>query len=587
MCGIAGVLSPIYKPTKNISELISGRYVIIFNGEIYNHLNIRQQLEDEYSGISWKGYSDTETLLECFYFWGIEKTLESIVGMFAIALWDTYERTLILARDRMGEKPLYWGWCNDTLFFGSELKALKQHPAFNAEIDRNALSLYFHHNYIPAPYSIYKDINKLQAGHYAIINQNRKSKDVVIKSYWNFNEIVEYGISNPYQGSDNEAIDHLDSLLRDSITSQMLSDVPIGAFLSGGVDSSIIVSMMKKYSHNPVKTFSIGFYEKKYNEAIYAREIANYLDTDHTELYVNAQDALSIIPDLPKIYCEPFADSSQIPTYLASQLAKQHVTVALSGDAGDELFGGYTPYQFAPDIWNKISKLPIFLRKLIFFILSNIPLSDKFHKLLRILPSNSQEQLYSILMSHWQFSENLVIGSSILPTFITNRNNWPVTDSFEHWMMAIDTKQYMIDNILVKVDRAAMANSLETRMPLLDPNIIKFSWQLPLSMKIRKNKGKWVLREVLYRHVPKHLIERPKKGFSIPIGKWLKGPLKEWADTLLDSKRIDNEGFLNSAIINNAWRQHIRGVKDHSFRLWSVLMFQAWVEKNKKIYAKE
>ncbi|MDX7998855.1 asparagine synthase (glutamine-hydrolyzing) [Xenorhabdus sp. Reich] len=627
MCGIAGALSTNYKPQKYISELMgnslfhrgpdaigqwhdesagillvhrrlsildlssagsqpmrsqSGRYVIVFNGEIYNHLNLRKQLESEVSTILWKSHSDTETLLECLSFWGIEKTLKNIIGMFSIALWDTHERTLMLARDRMGEKPLYWGWCNNTLLFGSEIKALKQHPAFNAEIDRNALTLYFRHNYIPAPYSIYQGINKLHAGHYIVIRQNQNPQDIISKPYWNFNEIAEDGISNPFVGSNNEAINHLEYLIKNSVSSQMISDVPIGAFLSGGIDSSTIVSIMQQYSRNPIKTFAIGFDEQKYNEAIYAREVADYLGTDHTELYVNAQDALSVIPKLPKIYCEPFADSSQIPTYLVSQLAKQHVTVALSGDAGDELFGGYTPYQFAPNIWNKISKLPISLRKLAVSLLSDFPLPDKINKLLSVLPSNNREQLYSILMSHWQNSENLVIGSSTPLTFMTNVNSWPITDSFEHWMMAIDTKQYMIDNILVKVDRAAMANSLETRIPLLDPNIIKFAWQLPLSMKIRKNNSKWILREVLYRHVPKNLIERPKKGFSIPIGQWLKGPLKEWADTLLNSNRLSDEGFLNSDIVNNAWKQHIKGTKDHSYRLWSVLMFQAWLEENTK-----
>ena len=506
-----------------------GRYVIAFNGEIYNHLALRRELDACQQPTNWQGSSDTETLLQCFSRWGIGNTLKATVGMFAIALWDRQERTLTLARDRLCEKPLYWGWCNQTLLFGSELKALQMHPVFNAEVDRSALALLLQYNAIPAPYSIYRGIQKLPAGHMVQIRQGDRPGEAMPRAYWALNEVIESGLANPFLGTDGEVVTALQQRISQSVAGQMLADVPLGAFLSGGVDSSTVVALMQQQSSEPVRTFAIGFNEPGYNEAQYAKEVAEYLGTDHTELYVGTNDARSVIPDLPHIYCEPFADSSQIPTFLVSKMAKQQVTVALSGDGGDELFGGYNPYQFAPKVWRLVRRLPLKIRKLAVAVLADTPVPDKLHKLLRVLPCADREAFYDALMSHWQQPEQTVIGSGIVPTAMNSPSRWPKTDSFEHWMMAVDAKQYMSDDILAKVERAAMANSLETRVPLLDHRVIEFAWRLPLHQKIRNGTGKWALRQVLYRHVPRAMIERPKKGFSIPLASWLRGPLRDWA----------------------------------------------------------
>lgn len=555
------------------------RFVIAFNGEIYNHLDLRNQLESQGSAPSWRGHSDTETLLACFSAWGIEATLKATVGMFALALWDKQEQQLTLARDRLGEKPLYWGWCGDTLLFGSELKALKAHPAFNAQVDRGSLSLLLRYNYIPAPYTIYQGIEKLPAGQFVQIKNGQQRSDVQTKTYWQLNQVIENGLANPFNGTDVQATDKLEQTIRQAVSGQMLSDVPLGAFLSGGVDSSTVVALMQQQSKQPVRTFAIGFDEPGYNEAEYAKEVAQHLGTDHTELYVSAQDALDLVPRLPDIYCEPFADSSQLPTFLVSRMAKQHVTVALSGDGGDELFGGYNPYQFAPRVWNKLQLLPLPLRQIAYRLLSGLPLPDKLEKLLRVLPVKDKEQFYRILMSHWDNPGQLVVGGSEYPTLINSTAQWPKTDSFEHWMMAMDAGQYMIDDILVKVDRAAMANSLETRVPLLDHRVVELAWQLPLHMKIRDGVGKWVLREVLYRHVPREMIERPKKGFSVPLGQWLRGPLRDWAESLLNEQRLAQEGYFNSGVVRRVWTDHLQGKRDYARKLWGILMFQAWLEK--------
>lgn len=555
------------------------RYMIAFNGEIYNHHKLRQQLEQQGQAPAWRGHSDTETLLACFSAWGIEATLKATVGMFALALWDKQEQQLTLARDRLGEKPLYWGWCGDTLLFGSELKALKAHPAFNAQVDRGSLSLLLRYNYIPAPYTIYQGIEKLPAGQFVQIKKGQLRSDVQTKTYWQLNQVIENGLANPFTGTDAQATDTLEQAIRKAVSGQMLSDVPLGAFLSGGVDSSTVVALMQQQSKQPVRTFAIGFDEPGYNEAEYAKEVAQHLGTDHTELYVSAQDALDLVPRLPDIYCEPFADSSQLPTFLVSRMAKQHVTVALSGDGGDELFGGYNPYQFAPRLWSKLQLLPLPLRQIAYRLLSGLPLPDKLEKLLRVLPAKDKEQFYQILMSHWDNPGQLVIGGNEYPTLINSTEQWPKADSFEHWMMAMDAGQYMTDDILVKVDRAAMANSLETRVPLLDHRVVELAWQLPLHMKIRDGVGKWVLREVLYRHVPREMIERPKKGFSVPLGQWLRGPLRDWAEPLLNEQRLAQEGYFNSGVVRRIWSDHLQGRRDHSLKLWSILMFQAWLEK--------
>lgn len=558
-----------------------GRYVIAYNGEIYNHLELRSQLVQEGRAPDWQGHSDTETLVGCIAAWGLEATLGRLVGMFAFALWDKKNRTLSLARDRIGEKPLYWGWQKGTFLFGSELKALKAHSDFEGEIDRNALSLFLRHNYIPSPHSIYKGIHKLPPGHFLTVSASEGLNSAAPKAYWSVNEIVTDGMRDPFTGADAGAKDLLHRALNDSVKGQMLSDVPLGAFLSGGVDSSLVAALMQAQSSSPVRTFAIGFDNARYNEAEHASAVARHLGTDHSELYVTAKDALNIIPSLPDIYCEPFADSSQIPTFLVNKMAKQHVTVALSGDGGDELFGGYTPYQFAPRYWNYLQKVPQSLRSVAGRALGGLPLPDKYLKLAGVMDAETREMFYRKVMSHWVSPDAIVLGGREYPTALNDSSRWPEVDSYEHWMMAMEAQMYMPEDILVKVDRAAMANSLETRVPLLDHRVMELAWRLPLHMKIRGGQGKWILRQVLYDYVPKELIERPKKGFSVPMADWLRGPLRDWAESLLGEERLRDEGYFQPGIIRRAFAEHLSGKRDHSNRLWSVLMFQAWLENQR------
>lgn len=581
-----------------------GRYVLVLNGEIYNHQSLRKQLAESGLVINWRGHSDTETLLACFVAWGIEKTLQATIGMFAIAVWDKQEQMLTLARDRMGEKPLYWGWSNDLLIFASELKAMKAHPEFEAIIDRDALTLLLRHCYIPAPYSIYKGIQKLMPGHILKIPMQgdlSQSKDAISRPYWSLNEVVEQGLANPFVGSPEAAVDALEEQLKKSVADQMLADVPLGAFLSGGVDSSTIVALMQAQSDMPVRTFTLGFNEPGYNEAEHAKAVAKHLGTAHTELYVQPDDALSVIPNLANMYCEPFADSSQIPTFLVSQLAKQHVSVALSGDAGDELFGGYNRYMAAQKVWGPVQKMPSFVRrlaagglrslspnswdKLFEFAKPILPKKlqlsipgEKARKLSEVLTLSSGEAFYRQLTSHWTDPASVVINGQEPITLLTDPSAWPKTDCLEHAMMAMDAQTYMSDDILVKVDRAAMASSLETRTPMLDHRVVELAWKMPLEYKIRNGQGKWVLRQVLYKYVPKDLIERPKAGFGIPLASWLRGPLREWAEALLDEKRLRQEGYFHPAPIRKLWLEHLSGKKNWQYHLWNILMFQAWLE---------
>ena len=580
-----------------------GRYVVVFNGEIYNHRQLRDQLNQDGFLIEWKGHSDTETMLACFVAWGIEKTLQAMVGMFAIALWDKQTKLLTLAKDRMGEKPLYWGWQGDSLFFSSELKALKAHSMFKADIDRDAITLLLRHNCIPAPYSIYQGIKKLRPGYWLQLPlaELETAKIAVPKAYWSFNTVVELGLDAPFTGSPEQAVDILESALVESIGSQMQSDVPLGAFLSGGIDSSTVVALMQAQSERPIKTFTIGFEDEAYNEATHAKAVAKHIGTEHTELYITSKDALSVIPKLSSIYCEPFSDSSQIPTFLVSQLASEHVTVALSGDGGDELFGGYNRYLMAQQVWNKNRKLPRPIRRLASTTLTafapkswdamfttlnpilpkKLRLSapgDKAHKLAGVLNIDSEQDFYQSLTSHWQQPETLVIGAKEPSTLISDINCWPKTDSFQHAMMAMDAQTYMTDDILVKVDRAAMANSLETRVPMLDHRIVELAWKMPLEYKIRHGEGKWLLKQVLFRHVPCQLIERPKMGFSLPLHDWLRGSLRDWAEALLDEKLLLQQGYFYPAPIRMMWTEHLSGKYNHQDQLWNILMFQAWLE---------
>lgn len=577
-------------------QLNSGRYVLVFNGEIYNHFDLRCELEKA-GGIAWCGHSDTETLLAGFEAWGIQGTIERTIGMFAIAVWDRRANTLTLARDRMGEKPLYYGWQGNTFLFGSELKALRAHQAFQAEIDRGALCLLLRHNYIPATYSIYKGIAKLQAGCLLTVSLRQREPNMV--TYWSGAQVAASGVANVFKGSAIQAVDELETLLKDAVSQQMMADVPLGAFLSGGVDSSTVVALMQAQSTRSVKTFTIGFEEEGYNEAVHAKAVAKHLGTEHTELYVTSEQAMAVIPRLPALYDEPFSDSSQIPTFLVSQLARQHVTVSLSGDAGDELFCGYSRYQVAAGLWRKLSVLPIPVRKLIAqgvttfspqawnrlatvlpYSVCGANIGYKLHKRANMLSSVSVDAFYGRLASHWDDPASVVIGGfepAILST--GDASNLPGLDPIQR-MMARDMLTYLPDDILVKVDRAAMGVSLETRVPFLDHRVVEFAWRLPQSMKLRNGQTKWALRQVLYRHVPKELIERPKRGFGVPIGSWLRGPLRDWAESLLSDARLRQEGYFNPLPIRNRWEEHLSGKGDWGYYLWDILMFQAWLEEN-------
>ncbi len=573
------------------------RYAIVFNGEIYNFAELRSDLNQQ--GYQFRGHSDTEVMLAAFMEWGLTAAVQKFIGMFAFALWDAQEHRLHLCRDRAGEKPLYYGWFGDTLLFGSELKALVAHPQWQGQIDTDALTLFVRYGYIPAPHSIYQGISKLTPGT-SISFGGEQPQTATPVAYWDLHTVVEKGLCEPFTGSDTQAIDYLERLLRETIQAQMVADVPLGAFLSGGIDSSTVVALMQAQSSRPIKTFSIGFTEQKYNEAEYAKAVAAHLGTEHTELYITAQDALDVIPKLPQLYDEPFADSSQIPTFLLSKMTREHVTVSLSGDAGDELFGGYSRYFLGIDIWQKISWIPVEMRrfyaellvsvqperwdliidKIGEFIprLKDVQAGRKIHKIAGVLSSKQPLELYRELISIWKNPGKIVLNSHEPQTIVTHPPDWIYRLDFAEQMMYLDSMSYLPDDILVKVDRAAMAVSLESRVPFLDRRIIEFAWQLPLSMKLRNGQGKWVLRQVLNRYVPKELIDRPKMGFGVPIDSWLRYELRDWAESLLDEHRLEREGFFNVATVRQQWDEHRSGKFDRSYSLWNILMFQAWLE---------
>ena len=588
---------------------LSNRFTMVFNGEIYNHLEIRKELESSKANIfHWKGHSDSETLLAAIEEWGLEKALQLSIGMFSIALWDRDKRVLSLARDRFGEKPLYYGWVNKSFVFGSELKAIKAYPGFNNPICRRALSNYLRFMYVPAPQSIYVDIFKLEPGQYLEIgSKDITGQTVKIKKYWSLEEEIKEAQLNLFT-NESEALETLESALNESIKMQMLSDVPLGAFLSGGVDSSLIVALMQKQSSQSVKTFTVAFEESEFDESPFAGEIARHLGTNHHELFVSSSEAQGVISKLPVIYDEPFADSSQIPTHLIYMAAKKEVTVSLSGDAGDELFGGYNRYFWGPRIWSKISWIPFFMRNMISSSICSISqerwdilgasinkfqkasqginrLGDKAYKLSETLNNvKSIDDLYFNLISIWHDSSNIIKGIDLSNAeAINSRKKYPRSldlDDASSRMMFWDSLNYLPDDILCKVDRAAMACSLETRVPFLDHRVSKIAWQLPTNMKIRGNEGKWALRQILYRHVPRELIERPKAGFSIPLGSWLRGPLRQWAETLLSEDRLIKEGYFYPEPIRTMWSDHLRGKRDWGHKLWTILMFQSWLEEN-------
>ena len=577
----------------------SNRYVLVFNGEIYNHLEIRAQLYKH----TWIGKSDTETLLIAIEKWGVHKAIRICVGMFSFAIWDNNKEELILGRDRMGEKPIYYGWQsknnNSCFLFGSELKALKNHPSFLPKINRQSLSLYMQYSYVPTPYSIYQNIFKLKPGHLLRVSLDRHKP--TIEPYWLFLDIAKSSNVSKLYEEENNIVDRLETLLKSVLTQQIVADVPVGAFLSGGVDSTTITALMQSQSNIPINTFTIGFNEQIYNEAIQAKSIASHLGTNHNELYVTPQQALDVIPDLPSIYCEPFADSSQIPTFLLSRLAREKVTVALSGDAGDELFGGYNRYVLTKEFWGKLSNVPFWARSFLSSaitslspnawnnvgnsILSLAPKSlqlnnigEKIHKAAKVMTSKQFDDLYLNLVTHCNPEEIVkeVYEQKILLNY--KQSDFTLFDDVQK-MMILDTMTYLPDDILVKLDRASMAVSLESRIPFLDHRVVDFAWRIPQSMKINKGISKWILKEILYKHVPKKLLERPKMGFAIPIDSWLRGPLRDWAESLLDENRLKQDGFFHSKPVRNKWQEHLSGRKNWQHFLWNILMFQSWLEK--------
>lgn len=577
-------------------ESSNGRYVIAFNGEIYNHLQIRSDIEKNNGNISWRGHSDTETILSAFETFGIQESLEKFVGMFAFSLWDKKNKILTLARDRLGEKPMYYGWQNiangRVFLFGSELKALKSFPDIDLRVDRGSLSLFLKHAYVPNPYSIYENIFSLEPGQFLQVSLTNKMTKTV--NYWEASEIIKKGSFEEYKGTPKEAVKDLKNLLRHTIKSQMISDVPLGAFLSGGIDSSTVVSIMQEQADIPVKTFTIGFNEKGFDEAKYAKSIANHLGTDHTELYINANDAIKVIPDMHSIYCEPFADSTQIPNFIVSRLANNDVTVALSGDGGDELFGGYSRYNHIDNIWKKINYFPLSTRNLISKILT-YPLQEKSiysrykSKTLtnlskriisgtNLINSETIDKLYLHVITQIPFSEDVIHDGYLKETKLDDlKPSFGDISNIEK-MMATDTINYLPDDILTKVDRAAMRTSLETRVPFLDHNIVEFAWRLPISYKVKEGESKWPLQQILKDFLPESLTKREKMGFSVPIHEWIRGPLSEWCEELLNKDRLKSEGFFDEEIVCNKWKEHLYGKKNNITFLWPILMFQSWLE---------
>jgi asparagine synthase (glutamine-hydrolysing) len=576
----------------------TGRFILAFNGEIYNHRDIRKLLlkSNEFVNkkVKWRGHSDTETLLVALEFWGIDRTLKELNGMFAFALWDQKERKLFLARDRFGEKPLYYGSLQNSFVFGSELKALAAHSQWRGDIDRDALALFMRYTHVPAPKTIYQDIKKILPAHYLVVsNQGQIIGDPIC--YWSLENAAYQGIENR-KGDAVELADELDYLLKDAVGLRMTSDVPLGAFLSGGYDSTMIVAQMQAQSSQPVRTFSIGNEQEDLDEARYAAAVAKHLGTEHTELYVTSSDALSVIPKLPQIYDEPFADSSQIPTFLVSQLARRDVTVALSGDGGDELFAGYNRHFAGVKIWEKLNQLPLAFRKTISHgltsfdaagfarlmvlvsRLTSIPsMSLKMTKLCSALSARDDLDFYDLLKAHWK-SSSVILGASDFSGYDGQQLE---SAKFLDRMLFMDMQTYLQDDILTKVDRASMAVSLEARVPFLDHRLVEFSWRVPPEFKVRNGQGKWLLREVLHRYVPHELMERPKQGFSIPIAQWLRGPLRDWGEELLDSKRLHQEGFFNVDMVRSSWKRLLTGKGHEEHKLWCVLMFQAWLDNQR------
>lgn len=573
----------------------SDRYVLVFNGEIYNFAELRRDLESAGLAPQWRGHSDTEVMLAAFERWGVLAAVKRFNGMFAFAVWDRRDRTLTLARDRAGEKPLYYGWVNGAFLFGSELKALRLHPSWSGELDHTAVALYTRHGFIPGPYSIYRGIGKLPPGTLMTVHWSPDSAPRFDTStYWSASDAVELGSATTVAGTDAELVASLDALLREAVGIRMVADVPVGAFLSGGIDSSTVVAMMQAQSRHTVRTFSIGFTEQAFDEAPHARAVARHLGTEHTELYVTPEEAMAVIPRLPHLYDEPFADSSQIPTYLVSQLARTHVTVALSGDAGDELFGGYNRYFRGDTLWRNTTRLPVALKRIGAATLLATSrslrrewlrraaprlisrLTERTRKTAALLEARVPADVYGLLMTHWSREDGLTLGPAAEQSLFGFAGAHPRLDRTADAMMSLDFRWYLADDILVKVDRAAMAVSLETRVPFVDHRVVEFAWRLPLSVKLRHGQGKWILRQVLSRYVPPALVERPKQGFAVPVGRWIAGPLRDWAESLLSPGDLAASGLFDVKTVRMRWDEHRTGSVDWQDHLWSILMFQAW-----------
>jgi asparagine synthase (glutamine-hydrolysing) len=577
----------------------SGRYIVVMNGEIYNHQALREILLKD--GITFRGHSDTEVAVAGFEHWGIKGAVGRFVGMFAFAIVDRSSNSLSLVRDRVGEKPLYYGKVGSGFAFASELKALRWCPGWSSEIERNAISLLLRYGYIPAPYTVFTNICKLNPGQIATVPL-ASPEHIVTSDFWSPSQAILNSLSNREQWSDADATEKLDRLLRDTIVNKMISDVPLGAFLSGGIDSSTVVAMMQTHSATPVRTFSIGFHDQDYNEANEAKLVAQHLGTEHTELYVSPEEARAVIPELPRIYDEPFGDSSQIPTYLISKLARSEVAVALSGDGGDELFGGYGRYFLAKKLWATSNKIPRPLLKFsssfvksispagwdqlfrrLWFLIPrkyryNAP-GDRLHKAAN-LDLVSRNSIYDDLISLWKTPDEVVLGAQEPNLAWKYDAVVAKADDFVEHMMFRDLVTYLPDDILTKVDRASMAVGLEVRVPFLDHRIIEFAWRLPFHQKVRNDQGKWLLRQVLYRYVPAVLVDRPKMGFGVPVGQWLRGPLREWAESLLSEEKLQNEGYFHAQSVTQRWRDHLKGERNWQYVLWPVLMFQAWLENH-------
>ena len=576
-----------------------GRFIITFNGEIYNHLEIRRSLVSENCNHKWRGTSDTETLVASIQHWGVEHTLTRLNGMFGFCVWDIKKKELTVARDRLGEKPVYYGQSETGFFVGSELKVLDNIPNWPKIINRNALASFIRHGYVCSPQSIFENVKKLKPGHYIKISSFGKIVSNQIP-YWNLTAFVQSRSDETGVISETKAISELEAALSRSVKMRMQSDVPLGAFLSGGVDSSLIVALMQKQSAAKIKTFSIGFDDAEFNEAHHAKLVAKHLGTDHHELYVTPQQARDVIPKLPTIYDEPFADSSQIPTFLVSELAKQKVTVALSGDGGDELFCGYNRYNLGYEAWKKFRYMPLRLRLLFSATIRRTPvsafrvlntflpqrfkssvISDKMLKLADILTLPSANEFYYALISVSNDPTATVLRSeedfSIIDSEIYDENSL----DFREKMMLWDCLSYLPDDILTKVDRASMAVSLESRAPFLDHKLVELAWNLNISLKSKSHISKWILKQILYKYVPQDLIDRPKMGFGIPIEQWLKGPLLEWADDLLSPSRLRREGYFDADRVTNMWNEHKSGKRRWHYALWNILMFQAWLETQK------